>query len=59
MFGGVINAGQVLTALVAVVGVPAVLLGYIIFGEQVPPYHRHPSLCVRILLLASHIMRDD
>ena len=35
MFGGLIDAGQLTTAVVAVVGVPLVLLGYIIFGEQV------------------------
>lgn len=35
MFGGVIDAGQLITALVAVIGVPLVLLGYIILGEQV------------------------
>lgn len=35
MFGGVIDTGQLLTALIAVVGVPLVLLGYITLGEQV------------------------
>ena len=35
MFGGAIDVGQVTTALVAVVGVPIVLLGYIILGERV------------------------
>ncbi len=35
MFGGVIDAGQVITALVAVIGVPLVLLGYINLGERV------------------------
>jgi alpha-glucoside transport system permease protein len=35
VFGGVIDLGQVTTALVAVIGVPLVLLGYIILGEQV------------------------
>ena len=35
MFGGVIDAGQLTTAVVAIVGVPLVLLGYIILGELV------------------------
>ncbi|HKC19496.1 MAG TPA: hypothetical protein VKE27_07660, partial [Candidatus Dormibacteraeota bacterium] len=35
MFGGVIDVGQLTTALAAVIGVPLVLLGYIILGEQV------------------------
>lgn len=35
MFGGVIEPGQVVTALVAVIGVPLVLLGYINLGERV------------------------
>ena len=35
MFGGLINADQLIIAVVAVVGVPLVLLGYIILGEQV------------------------
>ena len=35
MFGGIINTDQVITAVVAVVGVPLALLGYIILGEQV------------------------
>lgn len=35
MFGGLIDAGQLTTALVAVIGVPLVLLGYINLGERV------------------------
>ncbi len=35
MLGGIINVDQVTTAVVAVVAVPLVLLGYIILGEQV------------------------
>lgn len=35
MFGGVIDTGQLITALVAVIGVPLVLLGYINLGERV------------------------
>jgi alpha-glucoside transport system permease protein len=35
VFGGVISVDQVTTALVAVIGVPLVLLGYIILGERI------------------------
>lgn len=35
MLGGLIDTGQLTVALAAIIGVPLVLLGYIIFGEQV------------------------
>ncbi len=35
MFGGIIDSGQVTTAIVAIVAVPLALLGYMILGEQV------------------------
>ena len=35
MLGGIVSSDQIITAVAAVVGVPLVLLGYIILGEQV------------------------
>ena len=35
MLGGIVSPDQIITGIVAVVGVPLVLLGYIILGEQV------------------------